>query len=89
VPLLPQRSVAVDPAYIPLGSPVWLDTTLPGGENQPFRRLEFAQDTGGAIRGPARADLFLGFGVKAERIAGEMRQNGKLYVLLPVKRSLN
>ncbi len=89
VPLLPERSVAVDPAYIPLGSPVWLDTTLPGGEPAPFRRLEFAQDTGGAISGPARADLFLGFGGKAENLAGEMRQRGKLYVLLPAKRSLN
>ena len=89
VPLLPERSVAVDPLYIPLGSPVWLDTTLPGSEPAPFRRLEFAQDTGGAIRGPARADLFLGFGGKAERLAGEMRQRGKLYVLLPAKRSLN
>jgi peptidoglycan lytic transglycosylase A len=89
VPLLPERSVAVDPAYIPLGSPVWLDTTLPGSETAPFRRLEFAQDTGGAIRGPARADLFLGFGGQAERLAGEMRQRGKLYVLLPAERSLN
>jgi membrane-bound lytic murein transglycosylase A len=89
VPLLPERSVAVDPVYIPLGSPVWLDTTLPGSEPAPFRRLEFAQDTGGAIRGPARADLFLGFGAKAENLAGEMRQRGKLYVLLPAKRSLN
>ena len=49
----------------------------------------FAQDTGGAIRGPARADLFLGFGEEAERIAGAMRQRGKLYVLLPAPRTLN
>ncbi|MHB8534355.1 MAG: murein transglycosylase A [Sulfuricaulis sp.] len=89
VPLLPERSIAVDPAYIPLGCPVWLDTTLPGSEPAPFQRLEFAQDTGGAIRGPARADLFLGSGDKAERLAGEMRQRGKLYVLLPAERSLN
>ncbi len=87
VPLLPERSIAVDPTYIPLGSPVWLDTTLPGGAPAPFRRLEFAQDTGGAIRGPARADLFLGFGAGAERLAGEMRQRGSLYVLLPAARS--
>lgn len=90
VPLLPERSLAVDPAYIPLGIPVWLDTTLPGnGESTPYRRLEFAQDTGGAIRGPARADLFLGFGEEAERLAGAMRQRGKLYVLLPAARQIN
>lgn len=90
VPLLPERSIAVDPGFITLGSPVWLDTTLPGnGETTPYRRLVFAQDTGGAIRGPARADLFLGFGARAERLAGEMRQRGSLYVLIPAERSMN
>ena len=89
VPLLLERSIAVDPSFIPLGSPVWLDTALPGSEPRPYRRLEFAQDTGGAIRGPARADLFLGFGQNAEQLAGAMRQRGKLYVLLPSARPLN
>ena len=89
VPLLPERSIAVDPSFIPLGSPVWLDTALPGSEPRPYRRLEFAHDTGGAIRGPARADLFLGFGQNAEQLAGAMRQRGKLYVLLPAARALN
>jgi membrane-bound lytic murein transglycosylase A len=89
VPLLPQRSIAVDPNYIPLGSPVWLDTSLPDSEPRPYRRLEFAQDTGGAIRGPARADLFLGFGETAERLAGAMRSRGRLYVLLPSARQMN
>lgn len=90
VPLLPERSIAVDPNFIPLGSPVWFDTSLPGnGDKRPYRRLTFAQDTGGAIRGPARADLFLGFGETAERIAGTMRSRGKLYVLLPASRTLN
>lgn len=90
VPLIPERSIAVDPAFIPLGSPVWLDTTLPGDNAPgPYRRLEFAQDTGGAIRGPARADLFLGFGQNAERTAGAMRQRGNLFVLLPAERRLN
>lgn len=83
VPLVAQRSIAVDPQFIPLGSPVWFDTSLPDTDERPYRRLVFAQDTGGAIRGPARADLFLGFGAEAERIAGTMRQRGKLYVLLP------
>jgi peptidoglycan lytic transglycosylase A len=90
VPLLPERSIAVDPSFILLGSPVWLDTTLPANsEPLPYRRLVFAQDTGGAIRGPERADLFLGFGERAERVAGEMRQHGNLYVLMPAKRSMN
>ncbi len=90
VPLLPERSIAVDPDFIPLGNPVWFDTSLPGnGEAQPYRRLVFAQDTGGAIRGPVRADLFFGFGKNAERLAGTMRQRGKMYVLQPVPRSLN
>ena len=89
VPLLAERSIAVDPSFIPLGSPVWLDTALPGSTPRPYRRLEFAQDTGGAIRGPARADLFLGFGQNAEQLAGAMRQRGKLYVLLPSARQIN
>ena len=86
VPLVPARSIAVDPSFISLGLPVWLDTTLPGSETQPYQRLVFAQDTGGAIRGPVRADLFLGFGESAEQVAGAMRQRGQLYVLLPAER---
>lgn len=90
VPLQPERSIAVDPNFIPLGSPVWFDTSLPDDASaRPYRRLVFAQDTGGAIRGPVRADLFLGFGENAERIAGAMRQRGKLYVLLPAERGVN
>ena len=81
VALTPQSSIAVDPAYIPLGVPVWLDTTLPGDE--PYRRLMLAQDTGGAIKGPVRADVFFGQGRSAARLAGRMKQPGRLYVLLP------
>lgn len=84
VPLTPRRSVAVDPAFIPLGTPLWLDTTLP--DAAPFRRLVFAQDTGGAIKGPVRADVFFGFGPEAEKLAGNMKQPGRVLVLLPVKR---
>jgi peptidoglycan lytic transglycosylase A len=83
VPLLAQRAIAVDPAYIPLGTPVWLDTELPG-DGSPFRQLVFAQDTGGAIKGPLRADLFFGSGAAAEDTAGRMKQEGRLYVLQPV-----
>ena len=85
VPLLAQRAIAVDPSYIPLGTPVWLDTELPG-DGSPFRRLVFAQDTGGAIKGPLRADLFFGSGAAAEDTAGRMKQEGRLYVLQPVSR---
>lgn len=83
VPLFPERAIAVDPAYIPLGLPVWLDTTLPDSEAR-YRQLVFAQDTGGAIKGPVRADLFFGYGPQAEDLAGRMRASGRLYVLLPV-----
>lgn len=83
VPLTPERSLAVDPATIPLGLPVWLDTRLPDDANTPYRRLVFAQDTGGAIKGHLRADLFWGQGPRAERMAGTMKQEGRLFVLVP------
>jgi membrane-bound lytic murein transglycosylase A len=81
-PLTPGRSVAVDRNFIPLGAPVWLDTTDPltGGA---LRRLMLAQDIGGAIKGPVRADVFWGWGPEAEKRAGSMRQPGSEYVLLP------
>ena len=82
VPLLAERTIAVDRNVIPLGLPVWLDTTLPGTD-QPYRRLVLAQDTGGAIKGHVRADLFWGQGERAERMAGLMKQPGRLYVLKP------
>ena len=82
VPLTPARSVAVDPAFIPLGAPVFLATTEAGSE-VPMRRLMIAQDTGGAIRGEVRADFFYGFGAEAMDKAGRMRQRGQIWVLLP------
>ena len=82
VPLTPRRSIAVDPRHIPLGAPVFLSTTWPNSE-APLARLMFAQDTGGAIRGPVRADFFWGFGAEAGTLAGKMRQQGKMWVLLP------
>jgi membrane-bound lytic murein transglycosylase A len=95
VPLTAERSIAVDPGYIPLGSPVWVDTTLPAdpgdkeGTPEKYQRLTFAQDTGGAISGAVRADLFWGMGARAEDYAGRMRQPGELYVLVPAQRTLN
>ena len=82
VALTPTRSVAVDPAFIPLGAPVYLATTEAGSE-VPMQRLVMAQDTGGAIRGAVRADFFYGFGSEAGELAGRMKQRGSLYALLP------
>jgi membrane-bound lytic murein transglycosylase A len=82
VPLTPQRSVAIDPQYIPLGAPVFLSTTQPGS-NVPLQRMMLAQDTGGAIRNAVRADYFWGFGAEAGDKAGKMKQRGMLWVLLP------
>ncbi|MFV1997064.1 MAG: murein transglycosylase A [Acidiferrobacterales bacterium] len=86
VTLTPERSIAVDRRVVRLGLPVWLDTTLPNSEEKiPYRRLVFAQDTGGAISGTVRADLFWGNGLRAEENAGRMRQPGSLFVLVPAQ----
>lgn len=77
VPLTAGRSVAVDPAVVPLGLPVYL--SAPGVAP----RLAFAQDTGGAIRGVARADLFTGTGPEAGEVAGRLAAPLALWVLLP------
>ncbi|HUN50022.1 MAG TPA: MltA domain-containing protein [Candidatus Sulfotelmatobacter sp.] len=83
VALTPGRSLAVDHRYIPYGVPLWLDTTLPGAAGAPLRRLMLAQDTGGAIRGPVRGDVFWGFGPEAAETAGHMKQPGRWWLLLP------
>jgi membrane-bound lytic murein transglycosylase A len=84
VPLTAGRSLAVDPRYIPLGAPVWLETPVPWPEGEgPLRRLMVAQDSGGAIKGPVRGDVFWGTGARAEAIAGRMRGQGRYVVLLP------
>lgn len=82
VPLTAERSIAIDPRYIPLGAPVFLATTYPLSE-RPLQRLMLAQDTGGAIKGVVRADFFWGFGDAAGTQAGRMRQQGQMWVLLP------
>jgi membrane-bound lytic murein transglycosylase A len=82
VPLLAERTIAVDARFIPLGAPVFLATTRPLS-NEPLTRLTLAQDTGGAIRGPVRADFFWGFGTQAGREAGRMRQDGRMWLLWP------
>lgn len=80
--LTPGASIAVDMKFHPLGAPFYVVTNSPDAGGK-LHRLFIAQDTGGAIRGCVRADLFFGFGAQAERDAGGMKQNGQLYVLLP------
>jgi membrane-bound lytic murein transglycosylase A len=82
LPLTAERSIAVDPRFIPLGAPVYLATTRPNA-SVPLERLVVAQDTGGAIRGAVRADFFWGTGPDAGLLAGRMRQQGRMWVLLP------
>ena len=81
VALTPERSLAVDTNYIPMHTPMWLETTDPSGTQ--IQRLMMAQDTGSAIKGPIRADFFWGYGKKAFQTAGHMNQQGSYYLLLP------
>lgn len=80
VDLTPQHSVAVDPRFVPLGTPLWLDVAQDGAAT---RRLAVAQDTGAAIKGPLRADLFCGAGAAAAAQAGPLRASGRMFLLLP------
>jgi membrane-bound lytic murein transglycosylase A len=86
VPLTPQRSIAVDIQFIPLGVPVFLATTQPN-KDVPLQRLVMAQDTGGAIKNAVRADYFWGFGAEAGENAGKMKQRGMMWILLPKQAS--
>ena len=82
IPLTSARSIAVDASFVPLGTPVFLSTTLPAS-SQPLNRLVFAQDTGAAIKGAARADYYWGYGEAAGAQAGRMKQRGQMWVLWP------
>ena len=83
VALTARRSLAVDRSQIPLGAPLWLDARERFGAQEPLRRLVVAQDTGGAIKGPVRGDLFWGTGDKAGERAGRMNARGRYFLLLP------
>lgn len=83
VPLTPGRSLAVDRNFLPMGLPIWLEADDPINSGQRLRRLLIAQDTGGAIRGPVRGDVFWGFGADAAERAGRMRSAGRYWILLP------
>lgn len=82
IPLTSGYSLAVDPRTTPLGAPVFMSTTWPNS-TQPLHRLMVSQDTGGAIKGPVRADFFWGMGNEAGVRAGRMKQRGRMWVLLP------
>ena len=82
VPLTSERSIAIDLQAMPLGAPVFLATTKPLS-SQPLQKLVMAQDTGKAIVGGVRADYYWGSGDAAGEMAGRMKQNGKMWVLLP------
>ncbi len=90
-PLTPHRSVAMDRNLWPYGLPVFVDGLLPGegGVLAPFQRLMVGQDTGSAILGPARLDLFMGSGDAAGVMAGNIRHRSGLYILLPRSESLS
>ncbi|WP_281981121.1 murein transglycosylase A [Thalassorhabdomicrobium marinisediminis] len=77
----PMRTVAIDPAYVPYGAPVWIEKD--GAE--PLDRLMIAQDTGSAIRGAQRADIFFGTGDLAGREAGKIKDGGRMVVLMPIQ----
>lgn len=77
------RSLAVDPKFTPLGAPVWLEKDGDGK----MRRLMVAQDTGSAIKGAQRADVFYGTGDAAGQAAGRLRDPGRMVVLLPIQRA--
>ncbi len=83
VALTPGRSLAVDPGFVAYGLPVWLDAEDPVARGARIRRLMVAQDTGGAIRGPVRGDVFWGFGAEAAERAGLMKSRGGYWLLLP------
>ena len=90
VPLIPGRSIAIDPNFIPFGTPIWLNTFYPQQNQQgeishgnPLQRLVVAQDKGGAIKGPVRADVFWGSSEKAVFYAGHMQSRGQYWMLLP------
>jgi len=86
VELTPLRSLAVDRSIHAYGTPIWIDAKLPIASEKPetpFRHLAIAQDTGTAIIGPARADIFFGSGEEIGRVAGRVKQPGKFVMLVP------
>jgi membrane-bound lytic murein transglycosylase A len=77
------RTIAVDPAFVELGTPVWIEKA----GRAPMRRLMIAQDTGGAIKGAQRADIYFGTGRDAGLAAGRIKDSGRMVQLLPIERA--
>ena len=77
------RSLAVDKRYSQLGAPIWLSANFDDENGKKLQRLMVAQDTGGAIKGPIRGDVFWGSGEIAEQLAGTMKAKGSIYVFYP------
>lgn len=88
IPVSTGRSLAVDKRFVPYGVPMWMDITHPENKVN-LQRLVIAQDTGGAIKGPLRGDVFWGFGKLSEKIAGQMKAKGQSYLLLPSRVSFS
>ncbi len=86
VPLTPNHSIAIDDDIIPYGMPIWLESYIKNEQNkkEPYHNLLISQDTGTAIVGTVRGDVFFGYGKDAERSASFMASRGKYYVLLPI-----
>ena len=82
-PVTPERTIAVDPEFVPLGAPVWVEMS---GET-PLNRLMVAQDVGSAIKGAQRADIFVGTGDVAGVVAGAINDGGRMVVLLPTTKA--
>jgi len=80
--LTAKRNIAVDRSYIELGMPVFVNTQNPVTK-EPIKQLMIAADVGGAIKGEIRADFFWGFTEEAFEYAGRMKENGKMYILVP------
>lgn len=87
VEVTPMRTLAVDKRFIPLGSPLWLETSYPREDKKqplkPYHKTMIAQDVGGAIKGPIRGDIFFGGSKRAERYAWYMANMGRYYILIP------
>ena len=83
VALTAGRSLAIDRRFLPLGAPIHVDVPYEDETGNPLQRLMVTQDTGGAIRGVVRADVFWGSGKPAEALAGPMAAEGRYWIFLP------
>ena len=85
--LVPFRTIAVDKKYIPYGFPIWLNTMhiKKYDIREQFNKLVIANDTGSAIKGVVRGDIFFGFGEEGEENSGYQYSTGEMYLLIPIK----